>query len=278
MRIPRFWQRASQRTITPAGRSWELAAWGWSDESPEAASRCAQERLRAQAAAIGAGKPHAERYAYSDRPLREQVIERPAPGAVITRNAYGSLVLNTARVVFADVDLPEPARPGFLARVFGSAPPPAQPALDEQLRLIEAALRGLGASARVYQTHAGLRLLLTDRTLDPLRPETRELLERLGSDPLYVSLCRQQECFRARLTAKPWRLGLHAPSWRWPFADERSEQAARAWLTGYEAARAGHAATRYLTTFGARAPDEEIRAVIDVHDRLSGAESGLPLA
>ena len=48
---------------------------------------------------------------YPNRPFREQIIRelKDAAGqtsAVITRNAYGCLVLNTARMMFVDIDLP----------------------------------------------------------------------------------------------------------------------------------------------------------------------------
>ncbi len=49
---------------------------------------------------------------YLDRPMREPVLREVKKdngelAAVVTRNSYGCLVLNTARVMFVDVDLPE---------------------------------------------------------------------------------------------------------------------------------------------------------------------------
>ena len=68
-----------------------------------------------------------------------------------------------------------------------------------------------GMGLRLYRTANGYRCLVTHRTYDPASQECRELLEALGSDPLYIRLCRGQHCFRARLTPKPWRCG--AGSW-----------------------------------------------------------------
>ena len=44
--------------------------------------------------------------------------------AVITRNSYGCLVLNTVRAMFVDIDLPEPKPSGGLfKRLFGKSDP-----------------------------------------------------------------------------------------------------------------------------------------------------------
>ncbi len=57
---------------------------------------------------IAAEPPRA--YAYGDRPLREEIVRSVAGdgerAAVVTRNSFGCLVLNTAGVLFVDVDLP----------------------------------------------------------------------------------------------------------------------------------------------------------------------------
>ena len=75
---------------------------------------------------------------YPDRPFREEILQEinDARGlaAVVARNSYGCKVLNTARVMFVDIDLPEPQRPkrGLFQMLFGKpAPqPPADPGPD----------------------------------------------------------------------------------------------------------------------------------------------------
>lgn len=275
MRIPNFWRKADMPLQTPQGATWKLEAWGWSDESEEQAAAHARELLRAQAEAIAAGRPR-DRYLYHDRPLREEILDRCAPGVVITRNRYGAEVLNTERVAFVDVDvdLASDSRPGFFARLFGAHDPGPGQALADQLEVLRAALKGI-ASARVYRTHSGLRLLLTDRLHVPDAPETLRMLEGLGSDPLYRTLCREQRCFRARLTPKPWRVGLQAMPHRWPYADPRGVEA---WVTRYRTRSEALASTRYLETLGDEAEVAEVRAVVELHDRLSGAHSERELA
>jgi len=274
MRIPSYWRKADMPLQTPQGATWTIEAWGWSDASEEQAAAHARELLKAQAAAIAAGRPR-ERYLYHDRPLREEILDRCAPGVLITRNRYGAEILNTEQVAFVDVDLDlRSGRPGFFARLFGAHDPGPQQAVADQVEVLRAALKGI-ASARVYRTHSGLRLLLTDRLHVPHEPQTLSMLEALGSDPLYRTLCREQRCFRARLTPKPWRVGLRDMPGRWPYADP---QGVEAWVARYRTRCEQLASTRYLETLGDEAELAEVRAVVELHDRLSGAHSGRELA
>jgi hypothetical protein len=64
-------------------------------------------------------------------------------------------------------------------------------------------------SFRLYRTPAGLRLMATHAPLLPQDPAVAQALQALGSDPIYTAMCLKQQCFRARLTAKPWRIGVH---------------------------------------------------------------------
>jgi hypothetical protein len=50
--------------------------------------------------------------------------------AAVTRNSYGCLVLNTARLRVVDVDAPAAKRSSFLAGLFGFRRPPKNPLPD----------------------------------------------------------------------------------------------------------------------------------------------------
>ena len=95
-------------------------------------------------------------------------------------------------------------------------------------------------------------------------------------------MCKVQHCFRARLTAKPWRVGITRRI-RPPVAAWSAEQAnlpeRLAWIADYEARAKGHAACRYLRSLGdTTRVDPKAEQVRALHDELSGAASGLPLA
>src|SRR5687768_3784857 len=121
MLIPRYWSRAESTATTPAGKFVRFHVWRGSRSSPAEAQTLAQEAVGRVAERIRSGAGFPERYAYGDRPLREEVISEfaggaagatvDAPEAAITRNSYGALVLNAARAFFIDVDVDASDRP-----------------------------------------------------------------------------------------------------------------------------------------------------------------------
>jgi hypothetical protein len=134
---------------------------------------------------------------------------------------------------------------------------------------------------RLYRTPLGFRVLATHRTFDPRSAEVAEFFAATGTDPQYAAMCRAQNCFRARVTPKPWRIGMHRriPGGRgtWPVKTE-SLPAREAWLREYESLAEGHAACAFIGEFGDVADAASTRAVQSLHDQLCKAESGLPVA
>ncbi len=130
---------------------------------------------------------------------------------------------------------------------------------------------------RVYRTFGGFRLLITSRTFDPAAPDALSLLNALGSDPLYIRLCKAQECFRARLSAKHWRCGAYRPPSRFPWDDEAKEREYRAWENNYHRLANRFAVCELVESRGVEAIDEPVRTVLDVHDRLT-MQTGAKLA
>ncbi|MNZ90866.1 hypothetical protein D3C78_1098370 [compost metagenome] len=94
-------------------------------------------------------------------------------------------------------------------------------------------------------------------------------------------MCQRQQCFRARLSAKPWRMGiahhLRPRPGVWPVAPERLH-ARRDWVERYEAAARGYAACSFLEVLGSGVVAPAVARVQWLHDELSGAASGRPIA
>lgn len=134
---------------------------------------------------------------------------------------------------------------------------------------------------RVYRTPAGFRLLAMHRTFDPRDPEVAEMFDALGVDPTYARMCFNQHCFRARISPKPWRMGLerlHAPYaavWRAEHADLRER---REWIRRYDAAASRYASCRFVEALGQGGEAPEAIAVREVHDLFCRADQSLPLA
>jgi hypothetical protein len=134
---------------------------------------------------------------------------------------------------------------------------------------------------RVYRTPAGFRVLASHATFAANQPEVAECFSALGVDPTYARMCFNQQCFRARLTAKPWRMGRASkqrpPYGVWPVKPELLPKRA-AWAAKYERAAANFAACHFIETLGNGVVHPDARGVIELHDSQSRAMSELPLA
>ena len=279
MHIPRTWARAEGEAQSPKHGATPLVAWGWGEDD-EGARREAEGRLARLADRVRRGEPFPRGYEYGSRPIREEILETigppDEPRAVLTRNRYGATVMNAARLLFLDVDLPDAgAAPAFLARLFGRKSP-AEAALEK----LRAALAGAGKGTfRIYRTAAGFRAMAPGREFDPAGREAQDLMKATGTDPWFVKLCLAQKSFRARLTPKPWRMGLKPPPGEFPRDDAATRERFGAWLEEYEQASRSHATCRFLEAAGkAGFVGGEDGDLVELHDRLTRANESLTLA
>jgi hypothetical protein len=207
--------------------------------------------------------------------------------AVITRTVYGSEVLNTAGLMFIDIDLP-PAQsgPGLLALLkrlfFGGGAEASASAFSPADEKLNALRQWQGGNSswgfRAYRTHSGLRYIVTSALQDPVADHTHAIFASLGCDTRYRQLCKIQKSFRARLTPKPWRCACPNPPVRFPYEDAGREGEMNDWIARYEAASAGYATCQFLASVGSTMPPAELSPLITEHDTRTKATSGLPLA
>lgn len=232
MKIPRFWAKgqSDMQTCNPGtGEQMSFSCWGWSDASQNEAEAMAEERTKAVVAMIQAGKKP-DSYLYSDKPLREEILEEwkksdGSTSVAITRNPMGCLVMNTTTIMFVDVDIPESESPGLFGLLFGKKKPdPSEQKEGEAIGKVRNMVKlDSRCGVRIYRTRGGLRYLLTHSHTDPSAAATLGAMQALGTDPLYVKLCRVQECFRARLTPKPWRCDIPVVHLSYPWKDKSAE-------------------------------------------------------
>lgn len=109
MIVPGYWAEARIRHRT-RNKQITIRRFGWSDISLEDAQQRADHRA-AEALAMSERDPSLLRrepktpYNGADGvPIREEIVQRHGDN-IVTRNGYGALCLNTANVLFADVDL-----------------------------------------------------------------------------------------------------------------------------------------------------------------------------
>ena len=136
-------------------------------------------------------------------------------------------------------------------------------------------------SFRLYRTPNGYRILVTHRPFSPTDSEVLSFFAAIGTDSIYQRMCQNQQCFRARVSPKPWRIGIkeHVKpiSGAWPIAPEKVPLR-NAWVERYEAAAKDYAACEYISSYGYATVHSTVRSVLALHDSLSGAESGKPIA
>lgn len=285
MKIARFWNLSRIQVNRPDGKPIDVSSWGWSESDPNEALQRSEESTRRLADRISSGQPFPDHYiGYGDRPVREQIIneiknDSGETYAMVTRNRYGSLVLNTSDMMFIDVDV-EPDKPaGLLDAIkglFGSKP------LDNFARTLEhitSTARSLPQyTFRIYRTFAGFRCVVINKRIGPASTESQDLFAAFRSDPLYVRLCKNQESFRARLTPKPWRCDQPLPFSFFPFANDAVEARAREWERSYHEAAEPYATCSFVEQIGNDRTAADLRQLIEMHDKETRASAALPLA
>jgi len=276
MHLYRFWASAEGTARDRTGRELFLKKWAGSNTSEAEALANAEAAVHATAALVATRnvREPVRGYSYDVRGVPEEIIGEPDAEIGLTRNRMGCVVVNAARAMFVDVDL-KPESVGFISRLFGAKPKDPEAEAIKRLRAWVGSHPGSGV--RVYRTAGGLRYLFTHA---PTPPDAAALacMTELGADPLYVTLCRTQECFRARLTPKPWRIGVEMIPCDYPRATPAIEAMFREWLADYDQKATGFATCHLLEVVGNRDAAPELQSVIEGHDSYCRVETNLPLA
>jgi hypothetical protein len=286
MNIPKYWSKATADSIDQQGERFEISSWRSSNESPSDARASALAAAKqALASILGGRRP--DHYWYARGPIREEVIERFSDSretlaAAITRNRYGSLVLNSAQAMFIDWDTPRAKSISWMQlfkRLFGRSPDspddPHEASLRERIDRYRENQHGW--SVRLYRTAGGYRGLVTHAVFDPTAESTLAALRDLGSDSLFIRLCQSQASFRARLTPKPWRCRAGRPSFAWPREGKASDRFEK-WLARYDERQQQYATCQFVDTAGVSAMHPDVAPIVELHDKLTHANETLPLA
>lgn len=245
-------------------------------------------------------------------PIREEVVSTHGD-IVISRNSYGALCINTPDVMFADIDLDDrpPSYIGVIIfLVFAAASGFAALQLKSWIvlavgifawmmlsgmisRMINERIidrkGGLESEAlerfrqvsdenphlhmRIYKTPMGFRILFMEDTHNPSGESTLELLKSLNSDKLYIQMCRNQQCFRARVSPKPWRIGVDRLRPRpgvWPIKSEHLKERS-SWIKNYDEKSKAYSACSFVTKLGSDVINPKAENVRKLHDDMCRA-------
>lgn len=314
----RVQQKVRNRQVTVRRFGWSDTSQA--DAQAAADARAAEAMARVLAGEDVRRRDHKRSYNGAEGlPIREEVLERHGD-AVITRNVYGARCINVPDVLFADIDFATaaPAWPAILRVVaiiaaaaigaFVSGWIGAAIGAVLALVLASVASNAIGSPARgkeaaaeaaararidrfvaahpdwklaLYRTPAGFRLLALHRRFDPNEEAVKACFTALGVDRIYARMCANQHCFRARLSAKPWRIGmtghLKPRPGIWPIRPGELPRRME-WVAEYERRAAGYAACRFVEVLGQGRIDHDADRIRALHDGMSRASEDLPLA
>lgn len=320
MIVPEFWAEA-KRTCKLNGRQLTIKRFGWSDTDQVSAQQHADSRLKDAIKTFESGfdlKKSEPKIAYNGAygvPIREEIVSRHGD-IVITRNGYGSLCLNTPDVLFGDIDFSiesgykfsfiifgillliisaltyvmgyskllyillifSPVVSNFIYKIFNSRDRQKLNALNN--------IRDFSKSHPewhliTYSTPMGFRILVTHKTFDPRGDEVEQFFKALNNDPIYQRMCVNQNCFRARVSPKPWRIGIsnhiRPRPGVWPVNPEKMSVRTE-WITEYELKAKEFASCKFVEEIGSHVIDEKIVSIRKIHDDLCKANLDLPIA
>ena len=315
----RAFHREAGRQVTVRRFGWSDASEADAQATADSRARDALERLLS-GEKLRRREPKVAYNGAEGVPIREEILDSRGD-TIITRNSYGAHCLNTPNVLFADidfdVDVPTSISIAMMLVLTALGLAAAWPFGSNWLRVIAVIAAVLGSTwlvprvyrvirsfqggpeqiarlrickfldqypewgVRLYRTPAGLRVLATHRTFLPSDPAVSNFFAALEVDPVYRKMCLKQQCFRARVTAKPWRIGIvshmRPRPGTWPVAPERMPLRTE-WIDRYETVARSFAACKFLESCGSGVVNHDVSGVQAWHDLLCQATSDLPIA
>ena len=280
MKIYQYWcEKILTETVDGVEKKRRFRAG--TNESMEAAEQAVEQRIRKYNAFRNAALNHTELPAKADpqedyaTPICEELCHTIDEKNLVTRNRYGALVLNSEELLFLDVDKVPYTFKEMLKRLFRLSVPDARERLITELEHFLHLPEFQGVGMRVYATSRGFRILLSLPGLETLKsPLMPGLFRQFHTDPLYAELCCRQQCFRARLTPKPARMGMKTMiKFHFPYAEENKDAIA-GYLAEYEKKSGEYAVCRLIAQLGKRFTSP----AIEYHDKITGCGKRLPLA
>lgn len=275
MKFAKYWSEVSVAVDETIFGTNKLSAWGASNEDKAQADSQAFERATILGQLVTRGIHTLREYEYWNGYIREEVLDEVTDRdgrvlAVLTRNSYGAIVLNTESVLFGDIDVVEPGFFSGILQVFG------WPKKDKAFfiaKIEQYQKQNPAYTIKVYETFAGLRVVVTNQVFENYSDSAKTIFAALDADPLYVRLCEAQSCYRARLTPKPWRIKLDRPASRFPRYEQSEIDDFASWVQHYEMASAVVSTVKLVSVFGNDFEHPDVARVLAIHDQYASTGS-----
>jgi hypothetical protein len=201
--------------------------------------------------------------------VREFVSEILDASNIVTICRYGAKILNTDQYTVLDLD-------DYAKSIWDVFKP--LKGLSKKERIIfkfEEFLSKhpeIGSDFRIYETAKGIRVI-GKKYLDPNDKKYSRLMSKLNVDWLYLILSRKQQCYRARLTPKPYRLGIKTIKVHSPLVCET--QTYKDWSIMYDDAAQNYTVAKYVKSIGR---DFSREKAVRFHDLQCKSSKALKLA
>jgi len=202
-------------------------------------------------------------------PIKEHVEQVIDDANIITICRYGAKILNTCQYTVLDLD----DYPVDFFDMFRSVRK-----LPKKERIVAKFLQRLakhpelGSDFRIYETTKGVRVI-GKKYIEPTGTGYAALMRKLRVDWLYIVLSQKQQCYRARVTPKPYRMKIKTIKVTSPLDCET--QLYQDWATDYAAAAARYSVVKLIQSVG---EDFSREPVIRLHDTLCNEGRSLNLA
>lgn len=126
---------------------------------------------------------------------------------------------------------------------------------------------------RFYRTTNGWRLIETSAFHEPKSADVWNLMTKLCVDKTYMLFCLRQNCFRARLTPKPWRIGMQRLDIRYPPDTKDNEQKYLQWIGEYNKIKNNFSTIKFKFEMGSCVHNSNVDKIITFHDSYHNSTS-----
>ena len=258
MRIFKFWVEYSKE-LDINGMKQSSKVFGGSNLSESDAIEDAKNKLIKAQRKINGEIEKNDEY---ESDIIEEIIEKIDDDNIITRNRYGALVLNSKKTMFIDIDSYSKSILDVLFKNKLSLKELMLGKIKKTIKKSKYSVLGF----RVYETKRGYRVLVTNKDFNPRSKESRRMMNDFNSDYLYRWLCVKQNCYRARLTPKPYRIKQKAIKVVFPNRNNEEQATLTNWIKEYEQKSSRFSTCQLVNQFG----EVKMNPVIEYHDKLTG--------
>lgn len=196
-------------------------------------------------------------------PIKEYVEDVIDESNIITVCRYGAKILNTTQYTILDLD----DYPFDFFDIFKSVRklPKKERIVFKFLERLKK-MPELGSDFRIYETTKGIRVI-GKKYVDPSGKKFPSLMRKLHVDWLYIVLSKKQNCYRARISPKPYRMKFKTIKVRSPLDCESEEYVN--WSKEYVEVSQRYSVVRHIKSIG---KDFSYDPVIALHDRVCNAQ------